>query len=153
MTTTITTSSADETLNLGKRVGETLRGGEVIELKSDLGGGKTTFVKGIALGMGSEDTVQSPTFTISLQYQCPEGRELHHYDFYRLHDPGVVAAQLDESLHREDVVTVIEWSDVVAHVLSEPAIVVTINVGVGEDDRDFTFNIPSKYGYIADALL
>jgi tRNA threonylcarbamoyladenosine biosynthesis protein TsaE len=148
----ITTHSADETERLGWKLGQALKGGEVIELKSDLGGGKTTFVKGIAKGLNSDDTVQSPTFTISLQYQCPDGRQVHHYDFYRLQDPGVVAAQLEESLHDQNSITIIEWSDVVQHVLREPAFVATISASEREDDREFTFDIPEKYDYLAAAL-
>lgn len=139
-------------MRLGQKLGKALKGGEVIELKSDIGGGKTTLTKGIAEGMGSEDTVQSPTFTISLHYQCAGRKELHHYDFYRLHDAGVVQAQLAESLHQDEIVTVIEWSDVVAHVLHEPVIVATIKEGANESDRELTFEIPENFNYLEDAL-
>jgi len=149
---TITTHSAEETLRLGQKLGKVLRGREVLELKSDIGGGKTTFTKGIAEGMGSNDTVQSPTFTISLHYQCSGRKELHHYDFYRLHDAGVVQAQLAESLHQDDIVTVIEWSDVVAHVLHEPVVVIYIKKGSGENDREFLFEIPEEFSYLNEAI-
>jgi tRNA threonylcarbamoyladenosine biosynthesis protein TsaE len=59
------TKNADETVALGQKIGQQLQGGEVIELISDLGGGKTQLVRGLAAGMGSTDQVQSPTFTIS----------------------------------------------------------------------------------------
>src|SRR5579885_1224191 len=76
-------TSRQETEELGHKVGQALKGGETIELLSDLGGGKTTFVRGLVHGLHSNDHVASPTFTISREYS---GRrlKLFHYDFYRL---------------------------------------------------------------------
>lgn len=84
---------------------------------ADLGGGKTTFVRGLARGMGSSDAVSSPTFTLNRVYECAGGLQLHHFDFYRLSEPGIVADQLNESLNNPHAVTVVEWSDIVKDVL------------------------------------
>ena len=83
-----------------------------------MGGGKTTFVRGLVSGLGSEQIVSSPTFTISRIYKTPAG-EVHHYDFYRLADAGVLADQLSESLENEKALTVVEWSDIVKEVLPD----------------------------------
>lgn len=99
-------------------MGSVLRGGETIELISDLGGGKTTFVKGLAKGAGITDTVQSPTFMISRIYQAPTFA-LHHYDFYRLHEAGVVGAELAEIVAEHRDVLAVEWGDLVYDVLPE----------------------------------
>ncbi len=97
-------------------LGKLLRGGEVINLSADLGGGKTTFVKGLARGIGSKDRVASPTFTLSKIYHGTH-LEIHHYDFYRLADAGILIDQIEESIATPHVVTVVEWSAVVENVL------------------------------------
>ena len=112
---------------LGERIGRLLCGGEIIELVGDVGAGKTTFVRGLARGMGVDETVQSPSFTISRQYDAGGGLCLAHYDFYRLDDPGIMADELAEVLGQEKSVTVIEWSDTVRSVLPEDKLTMTIS--------------------------
>jgi tRNA threonylcarbamoyladenosine biosynthesis protein TsaE len=69
-------------MDLGERLGRAIPGGAVIALRGGLGAGKTTFAKGLARGLGVEDEVTSPTYTIVSEY---EGRlRLHHIDAYRL---------------------------------------------------------------------
>ena len=115
----IQVASEHETKQLAEKIGNTLKGGEVFELVGDVGAGKTTFVKGLAKGLGIDDEVQSPSFTISRVYEARDGLELVHYDFYRLTDPGIMASELDEMVHDSQVVTVIEWADIVEGVLPE----------------------------------
>lgn len=122
-------------LAFGKRLGEVCRGGEVIELVGDIGAGKTTLTKGIAAGMGVEDEVQSPTFTLSRTYQTLRGGTLAHYDFYRLADPGILSAELHEAAHARDTTVVIEWADTVQHVLPDDRLKVAITTGDTEDSR------------------
>ena len=111
-----TITSTQDMINFGTQIGRLLRGGEFIELVGDIGAGKTTLTKGIAVGMNITDTIQSPTFTISRVYDSPSKLRLVHYDFYRLTDAGIMADELAETASDEDVVTVIEWGDVVASV-------------------------------------
>ncbi|PLS80611.1 tRNA (adenosine(37)-N6)-threonylcarbamoyltransferase complex ATPase subunit type 1 TsaE [Candidatus Saccharibacteria bacterium] len=149
----VKTSSANETTTLGQKVGAVLRGTEVFKLKSDLGGGKTTFVKGLANGLGADETVQSPTFIISAQYHCERNLELHHYDFYRLQDLGIMQEQLDESLLSPSVVTVMEWGDSADTTGAKDLIEVTIAKDpVDENARQVTFEVPDVYEYIATTL-
>lgn len=101
----------------GARLGGLLRGGEVIELVGDVGAGKTTLTKGIAAGLGIDEDVQSPSFTISRVYDAPSGLRLSHYDFYRLHDAGIMADELSETVNDPHGVTIIEWAEVVSGVL------------------------------------
>ena len=109
-------TSSEDTEALGERVGARLKGGEVIELVSDLGGGKTTFVRGLVRGAGSTDRVASPTFTISREYAAPKFT-IVHFDFYRLAEAGVIAEELKEFMGDTNYVVVIEWGDIVADVL------------------------------------
>ena len=116
MTWHVRSTSSDETERVAESIGSRLRGGEVIELVSDLGGGKTTFTRGLARGTGSREIVASPTFTISKVYGAPSF-DIHHFDFYRLPDPGIMSNELAEIAGDAHAVTVIEWADVVRHVL------------------------------------
>ncbi|PSO43141.1 tRNA (adenosine(37)-N6)-threonylcarbamoyltransferase complex ATPase subunit type 1 TsaE [Candidatus Saccharibacteria bacterium QS_5_54_17] len=116
MTSEITSKSPDDTSRVGEQIGINLDGGEILELIGDVGSGKTVFVRGLATAVGSADQVTSPTFTISRIYSG-EGIEVHHFDFYRLQDPGLMRAELQESVADPEVVVVTEWSDVVADVL------------------------------------
>ena len=126
--------SSDETEWLGEVLGRLLKAGEVIELQSDLGSGKTTFVRGLARGMGSRDTVASPTFTLSNIYRA-KSAEIHHFDFYRLNDPGILSDQLRESLSNPKVVTVVEWGRSVQNVLPGRRMTIKLQP-LGSDSRE-----------------
>ena len=112
MTSEIITTSAEDTRALARRLAQLLQGGEVIELQSDLGGGKTTFVQGLAAGLGYNGPVTSPTFTLNNSYQLPHGLQLQHYDLYRLDEAGIMANELAENLGSPSFITVLEWAGV-----------------------------------------
>lgn len=107
-------------------LGKSLRGGECVELLGDVGVGKTTFIKGLAEGLGIEEDVQSPSFTISREYDGRDGLRLAHYDFYRLNKAGIMDLELAESLADEKTITVIEWAETIEAVLPEQRISVHI---------------------------
>jgi len=115
-------------------------------LVSDLGGGKTALVRGMAAGMGSSDHVASPTFTISREYHAGE-LTLYHFDFYRLQDPGVIAAELEEFLHDPKAVVAIEWGSVVEDVLPEERVEITLG-RTGETSRELTAQYAKKFAYL-----
>lgn len=110
----------------GKKLGALLRGGEILELIGDVGAGKTTLTKGIAAGLGVDDDVQSPSFTISRVYETPKGLALAHYDFYRLQDAGIMVAELHETVHDPRTITIIEWAEIVGGVLPADRVSITI---------------------------
>ncbi len=108
----VESSSAEETFNFGRQVGERLNGGEILLLSGPLGAGKTVLIKGICAALGIDDEeVTSPTFTLVNPH---EGRlRLYHIDLYRL-DEGETAAHavdLDDMLSEETAVIVIEWPE------------------------------------------
>lgn len=109
--------SEQEMLELGRRYASDLVFPAVIELVGDVGAGKTTFVRGLAEGLGVKEPVTSPSFTISKTYALPEGGRLVHYDFYRLPEPGLMADDLAENLADEKNVVVIEWGESVNDLL------------------------------------
>jgi tRNA threonylcarbamoyladenosine biosynthesis protein TsaE len=140
----IRSTSSEDTERIGEYLGALVKAPEIIELRSDLGGGKTTFVKGLAKGIGSKDKVSSPTFTLNKIYKA-DHLEIHHFDFYRLNEPGVVSEQLEESLQNPRVITVVEWSDIVKDVLPEQRITVEFKpVPDNEDERVVTFEFPQS---------
>ncbi len=130
----LVTKNVEQTQQFGEHIGARLRGGEVIELASDLGGGKTTLTMGIARGAGSEDVVSSPTFTISNVYT---GRsvEIHHYDFYRLGELGLMGDEIEEAMADPRVVSVIEWAGT-AHDLIAPEKLIRIEIGLVADNEN-----------------
>ena len=121
----------------GERLGRLLVGGETIELVGDVGAGKTTLVRGVALGMGVDETVQSPSFTISRVYEAPNNKRLAHYDFYRLADPGIMGGELAEAVSDRDTSVIIEWADTVEQTLPADRLTITI-VATAEDTRRLT---------------
>lgn len=122
---------------LAEQIGRQLVGGEVIELIGDVGAGKTTFTKGLAKGLDINETIQSPTFTISREYDARDGLRLSHYDFYRLQDAGIMADELHETVTDPRSITVVEWAEVVDDVLPKKRITVEISPSrVMETSRD-----------------
>ena len=110
METSFVTHSTEQTIALGERMGRVLGAGDVLVLTGDLGAGKTQLTKGIAAGMGVEDDVTSPTFTIQMVYDGSE-LPLYHFDLYRLDEPD----QLDDTglfdVLDGDGPCVIEWGE------------------------------------------
>jgi tRNA threonylcarbamoyladenosine biosynthesis protein TsaE len=146
--TSSTSSAATE--RLGERLGKALRGGEVIELVSDLGGGKTTLTRGLARGAGSPDKVASPTFTISKVYVAKKF-EMHHFDFYRLAEPGLLADELAEVAGDPQIVVVVEWADVVQHVLPAKRLTISIKY-LPDGSRQLHFSCHKDLDYLLEAM-
>ena len=129
-------------------LGRRLRGGEVIELVSDLGGGKTTFVRGLARGMGSNDKVSSPSFTLGNQYKS-DGLTLYHFDFYRLGEAGIMKDELAEVVADPKAVTIVEWADIVEDVLPTDKMTIRIKAS-GENERTLIFEYPESLKYLLE---
>lgn len=104
----------------------------VLELIGDVGAGKTTFVRGLAEGLGIKKPVTSPSFTISKSYALKNGGRLIHYDFYRLQDPGLMADDLEENLKNPTNIIVIEWGESITNIL--PANRTTITIKKTDDN-------------------
>lgn len=132
----------------GERLGARLRGGEVIELVGDVGAGKTTLVKGMGEGLRVDDDVQSPSFTISRVYAARDGLELHHYDFYRLSDAGVMSFELAESVTDSKAITIVEWADTVQDVLPPERCRIDIAYTPDGVGRKLTLTVPDTLAYL-----
>lgn len=135
---------------LGRVIGRSLKGGEVIELVGDIGAGKTTLTKGVAKGLDITEPVQSPTFTISRVYQSPGGLTLAHYDFYRLGEAGIMAEEIHEVTMQQQTVTVVEWAGAVEQVLPADRLTARILV-IDEQSRRVTLSAggPTSQAFLA----
>lgn len=112
----IETCSPEETFEAGRRLGEKAKAGEIYCLNGELGVGKTVFTQGFAKGLGIEENVSSPTFTILQQYD--EGRlPLYHFDVYRIGD----VEEMDEIGYEDcfygEGVCLIEWASLIRELL------------------------------------
>lgn len=103
-------------LEFGRNYAKKIKAPKVIELVGDVGAGKTTFVRGLAEGLGVKEPITSPSFTISKEYAFSDGI-LVHYDFYRLEDPGLMMGDLEEAMMDEKAIIVVEWADSVENIL------------------------------------
>ena len=135
--------------SFGSEIGKILDGSETIELIGDVGAGKTTLVKGIVAGLGSDETVQSPTFTINRVYELSGDKRFVHYDFYRLNDAGIMKLELAEALGDAKTMVAIEWADAVDGVLPEDRLTIEISP-LGENGRSVEL---SAGGQRAEAVL
>lgn len=130
----VTTSSVDQTRDLGTAVSAMAGPGDVVVLAGDLGAGKTAFVQGFGRGLGVAERITSPTFTIVHVYEG--GRlPIHHIDVYRLDQLSeVLDLGLAEMLDEGGVV-LIEWGDAIAAILPNDYLEVRVTFGEGDDDR------------------
>ena len=133
--------SSDETFQIGKDFAARLKPGDVAALFGPLGGGKTTFVKGIAAGLKGKGTVTSPTFVLLNVY---EGRiPIYHFDFYRLEQRlQLQALNLEDYLYGKGV-CLIEWPELALPFLDRPFYRVRFEIG-GETERKIEIETPNK---------
>jgi tRNA threonylcarbamoyladenosine biosynthesis protein TsaE len=119
------THSPEETIEFAKEIGSKLKGGDVIAYIGGLGAGKTTFTRGLAIGMGLEDDVTSPTFAIVNEYR---GKiNLYHFDMYRIMNTESLETTGFFDYLSDDNVLAIEWSENIKDALDENTIYITIN--------------------------
>lgn len=138
--TAIGSSSPEETLALGRRIGEIIPFGTTLSLEGGLGAGKTALVKGIALGLGIEAEVLSPTFILVEEYRGGVA-PLLHYDLYRLEELGEVERiGMFDAVDGRNMV-VVEWGDRLPEGTMEFDITISIRITGGEE-RDIEISAP-----------
>ncbi|HKY06230.1 MAG TPA: tRNA (adenosine(37)-N6)-threonylcarbamoyltransferase complex ATPase subunit type 1 TsaE [Blastocatellia bacterium] len=133
------TRSAEETFELGQKIGEQLSGKATFLLSGDLGAGKTLFTKGLAAGLDiPPEDVTSPSFTL---VNIHEGRaRLYHIDLYRLESGACQEIGLDEILEDDDAVIVIEWAERLGR-LPDAAVLIEIEY-LSDSERRLTVSQP-----------
>ena len=121
----IETRSPEETFELGKKIGEAAKPGQVYTLNGDLGVGKTVFTQGVAAGLGITEPVSSPTFTIVQVYE--EGLlPFYHFDVYRIGDIEEMEEIGYDDYFFGEGICLIEWAELIRDILPEKRIEITI---------------------------
>ena len=142
---TLKTNTAEETIELGRKIGRLLTKGDVIAMQGTLAAGKTTITKGIAESLGVTDTITSPTFCLISEYSGK--MPLYHMDVYRL-DGGEDFINLgtDDMIYG-DGVSIIEWSEKIMDELPKKTIILKLEP---QEDRSRIITIENwPHGEIA----
>lgn len=134
-------SSNDETLKIGQQIASTLVGGDILLMYGDLGAGKTTLTKGIAKGLGVDNDITSPTFTLMNMYPVDVGniKQLVHIDTYRMEDAQeLLDIGVQDYLGSPDTITIIEWPEKIESLLTGKNIKKIHLEHLGEEKRKIT---------------
>ncbi len=136
---TLESFSHEDTYNIGFELGKNAKKGQIFCLDGDLGVGKTVFTKGFAKGLGVDEDISSPTFTIVLEYH--DGRmPFYHFDVYRIGD----VYEMDEIGYEEyffgEGVCLVEWASLVEEIIPKEAVKIVIakDLEKGFDYRTIT---------------
>ena len=135
----IETNSALETFELGKKIGQQAKPGQVYTLVGDLGVGKTVFTQGVAEGLEITEPISSPTFTIIQVYE--EGRmPFYHFDVYRIGDIEEMEEIGYDDYFFGEGICLIEWANLIEEILPKKIIEITIEKDLekGFDYRKIT---------------
>jgi tRNA threonylcarbamoyladenosine biosynthesis protein TsaE len=131
------TNNANETISLGRRIGSLLKPGDVLAISGELGAGKTTFINGVAAGLGISDFVSSPSFVIIKEHfgNIP----LYHIDLYRLEEGmDIELLGIGEYFGKGGVVA-IEWAEKMGDLLPDNYIEIEF-VPIDENKRKITID-------------
>lgn len=141
------TKNQVETMELAQNFAKSLKGGETIALFGDLGGGKTTFTKGLAESLRVNDLITSPTFVLLKKYPAKikdKKIELVHIDAYRVETiEDIKSVGIEDYLNREDVVLVVEWADKIMEILPKNMINIDFRF-IDENTREIEFKKEKK---------
>ena len=140
---TFTTTSATQTRAFGAKLARELKDGEIIALVGHLGSGKTTFIKGLAKGLGVKDIVTSPTFVLMKIYKTNHKiiKQFVHVDCYRVPGSELAAIGLGDYLKQPDTVMAIEWAEKLSKKF-RPSLTIIFKVGKQPDLRSIKIKSP-----------
>ncbi len=137
----IISHSEAETEKIAFDLASSLQPGVVLTLNGDLGAGKTVFARGFARGLGVEEAVSSPTYTIAQEYSLPEGKRLYHLDLYRISSAeSGLAFGVDEFFNDPKAFALVEWPERVGDVIPEDAGKIFIR-HLNETEREICLDI------------
>ena len=137
----IISHSEAETEKIAFDLASSLQPGVVLTLNGDLGAGKTVFARGFARGLGVEEAVSSPTYTIAQEYSLPDGKRLYHLDLYRISSAeSGLAFGVDEFFNDPKAFALVEWPERVGDVIPEDAGKIFIR-HLNETEREICLDI------------
>lgn len=134
------TQNAGETQELGRKIGSDLKGGETLALVGDLGSGKTTFIQGLAEGLGAKTRIISPTFILMRTYELPEEKAFYHIDLYRIEhnlESEIGNLGIPDIWGKKDNIVAIEWAEKIKDLLPKNVAWIKFE-DLGEEKRKIT---------------
>lgn len=144
MQKTIITVGEDETRALGLKIAAFLEPGMKLYLSGELGAGKTSFVKGVAMGLGIQDTIKSPTYTLLREYHYGHNQNLFHFDFYRLEDDSSFDLEhVQYTFGLPSSICICEWPERLHNSLPEPDCWISFR-HISDIEREITVKAPEK---------
>lgn len=136
MTLSLHTTSREETIQLGQKIGSKLKKGDILAMQGTLAAGKTTITKGIALALGVKEDITSPTFCLISEYEG--NMPLYHMDVYRLDGTeDFINLGVDDMLYGNGV-CIIEWSEKIMDELPKSTIIIRLEPVGNTDERNIT---------------
>ncbi|HBI16763.1 MAG: hypothetical protein UR60_C0039G0005 [Candidatus Moranbacteria bacterium GW2011_GWF2_34_56] len=133
----ITTKTAQETHDLGKRLAQKMKGGEIICLEGDLGAGKTTFSQGFLRELGAEGALTSPTFVVMKQYAIKNKilnlKNIYHIDTYRIESTDILDLGWEEIIKNKQNIVLVEWPERIKDVI--PSNTIWINFEIVDEEK------------------
>lgn len=132
----VRTASSAETIEFAEKIGKKLKGGDIVAYKGGLGAGKTTFTRGLAVGLGLPDEVSSPTFALVNEYRG-QNITLYHFDMYRIMNEEALETTGFYDYMSDSSVIAVEWSENIDGCLPKGTIKITIEI-LGEEERLIT---------------
>ncbi len=146
---TVVTRSAAETIEFAKRLGKLVRAGDIICYRGGLGVGKTTFTRGLAIGMGLDDDVFSPTFTLVNEYTSRGKTSLIHFDMYRISGGRDLETTGFYDYDNGENVLTVEWSENIAEELDRDVITVKL-VRIDDNTREISVEGDERLAVLGD---
>ena len=136
-------NSVEETKRYAKEIAKDLKPPQIITLQGSLGSGKTTFIQGLAVGLGIKKRILSPTFVFIRQYQLERGNKFYHVDLYRLDsEQEVESIGLSDILEDKDAIIAIEWPEKIKNLLPEGTIEIKFKT-LGQSKREILILHPT----------
>ena len=146
----IISNSSIFTKNLGKKLSRVISKGDIILFSGELGGGKTTFISGIAEGFGLKGNLSSPSFTILNEYSIDNLRKFIHADLYRLENTGEInGIGLDDYLYDDISIVCVEWGEKIKDYIKKEYLEINLSYLIDKSSistkRKIIFNSSSQY--------
>jgi tRNA threonylcarbamoyladenosine biosynthesis protein TsaE len=139
----ILSKNKEQTKNIALDLAKCLQESKVIALEGDLGSGKTTFIQGLALGLGIKSKISSPTFVIFKKYKVQNHQKLdwfYHFDLYRIENPEeIMDLGFEEIINNKHVIVAIEWAEKIKNLLPTDSLKIKIKY-LNKSSRKIIFN-------------
>ena len=140
-------NSPEDTIEYAEKIGSLLNGGEIIAYKGSMGAGKTTFTRGLCIGLGLPDEVTSPTFALVNEYR---GKiTLYHFDMYRIQSADDLETTGFYDYISDESVLAVEWSENISEALPQNTIYITFD-RIDENTREITIEGDNRFDGLGD---